>query len=96
MTTQVALDNPEANLPVFHSNGNSPRALGGEYFNALRCFDKFSEQFFAVEFHKRDYYILGDEYWDAAVKQRDEVKKKLSDIRAYLEMHSQHCFESVK
>jgi hypothetical protein len=96
MTTQVANDNPEIIFPLFHSNGNSPKALGEQYWNAFCAFDKFSEQFFAVEFHKRDYYILGEEDWAKAVEQRDQIKKKLSEIREYLSLNSQHCFESAK
>jgi hypothetical protein len=95
-TTFVALNNPSMQFPLIHMNGNSGKTLGNEYFDALRAFQAFSEKFFAVEFHKRDYYPLGDAAWDLAVKQRDEIKKKMSDIQHYIDAHAGHCFESAR
>jgi hypothetical protein len=96
MQTKIATDNPETQFPLIHTNGNSGTTLGGEYFDALIAFEQFSQKFFAVEFHKRDYYPLGDEAWNKAVEQRDEIKKKMSDIRHYIDAHAGHCFESAR
>jgi hypothetical protein len=94
--SQVQLDNPSVCFPFIHMNGNSGKALGGQYFDALRALESFSEKFFAVEFHKRDYYPKGDESWNLAVTQRDEVKQKIKDIRKHLELHAAHCFEAAR
>ena len=94
-TTNIALNNPKIQLPLIHSNGNSGKVLGSEYFEALRSLESFKKQFYSVEFHKRDYYPLGDESWELAVKHRQEIKQKINDVHDYLELHSAHCFESA-
>lgn len=94
--SQVQLDNPSVCFPLIHMNGNSGKALGRQYFDALVALQKLSEKFFQVEFHKRDYYPKGDESWNLAVSQRDEVKQKLIDIKKYLELHAAHCFEAAR
>ena len=86
----------ELQMPLIHSNGNSGTALGNQYFEALRGLQDFEHKLYAVEFHRRDYYPLGDEAWNVAVEQRNEIKKKISDIRYYLEAHSVHCFNSAR
>ena len=94
--SHVQLDNPSVCFPFIHMNGNSGDALGRQYFDALRALECFSERFFAVEFHQRDYYPKGDESWNLAVAQRDEVKQKIKDIRKHLELHAAHCFEAAR
>ena len=96
MSTLAQIDNPEITFPLFHMNGNTPKALGEEYFAALRAFNAFSEKFFAVEFHSRDYYPLGAEAWNSAVAKRDEIKACLSQVRNYIDAHASHCFESTR
>jgi len=96
MTTQIALDRPEMTFPVFHLNGNSPKVLGQEYWDALRGLQDFEHKFYAVEFHQRDYYTQGPEAWTKAVAERDEIKKNISNIRFYLESLTAHCFESTR
>jgi hypothetical protein len=86
----------ELQMPLIHMNGNSGTTLGNQYFDALRHLQDFERKFYAVEFHKRDYYPLGDEAWNVAVEQRDQIKKKISEIRTYLESHSIHCFNSAR
>ena len=94
--SHVQLDNPSVCFPFIHMNGNSGKALGRQYFDALVALQKLSEKFFAVEFHKRDYYPKGDESWNLAVNQRDEVKQKIIDIKKYLELHAAHCYEAAR
>jgi len=95
-TTSVALDNPSMQLPIIHSNGNSGTALGKEYFEALRVLNKFQDAFFAIEFHSRDYYPLGDAAWLKAVEQRKAMHVNINSLRHYLDVHAGHCFESTK
>lgn len=96
MNTQVAQDYPEIQLPLIHMNGNSGTVLGNEYLEALRALTAFTNAFYKIEFHARDYYPLGVESWNLARSQRQEIKKKMTEIREYLEIHAAHCFESTK
>lgn len=80
-------------LPVLGLNGSSPQRLGGEYLEAWRTLSYFTEKFFSIEFHSRDYMVVSPEYWEGANKQRDEIKQKITDIRKYLEVHFEHCFD---
>ena len=94
--TQVAVDNPEMQLPIFHGNGNNPQRLGREYFEALRVLNKFQDAFFAIEFHARDYYPLGDEAWLKARAQREAMHANINSLRRYLDVHAEHCFDSAR
>jgi hypothetical protein len=95
-TTSVALDHPSVQLPLIHMNGNDGTKLGREYFDAIIVLGKFEDEFSNIEFHQRDYYPLGDQSWNLARTQREEIKKKIADIREYLEIHAAHCFEAVR
>lgn len=94
MPTQVELDNPEMQLPLIHSNGNSAQNLGGQYWEAFQALQKFQEKFSEIEFHARDYYPLGEEAWRKARAQRFAMDANINSLRDYLSLHSQHCFES--
>lgn len=94
--TSIALDHSPVQLPLIHMNGNDGTKLGRQYFDAIITLGKFEDEFFDIEFHQRDYYPLGDESWNLARSQRQEIKKKMTEIREYLEIHAAHCFESAK
>jgi hypothetical protein len=94
--SQVQLDNPSMCFPFIHMNGNDGKSLGGQYFDALLAIDELFEKFFKIEFHKRDYYPKGEQAWDMAVSQREEIKQKIKDIRKHLELHAAHCFEAAR
>jgi hypothetical protein len=96
MQTQVAIDNPEMQLPLIHMNGNSGTALGNQYFEALNALSRFQEKFIRIEFHQRDYYPLGDEAWQKAKAQRMIQKENIASLYSYLELHAQHCFCSER
>jgi hypothetical protein len=96
MNTFASTDNPEMTLPLFHLNGNSPKTLGKEYFEALTALREFMEKFYNIEFHARDYYPLGDEAWLKARAQREAQKANIESLRHYLDAHSAHCFESAR
>jgi hypothetical protein len=82
-------------LPILGLNGSSPESLGNEYLEAYKSLLKFSEKFFSIDFHARDYMVVSPEYWEGAIKQRDEIKQKISDIRKYLDHHASHCFSEA-
>jgi hypothetical protein len=96
MNTFASTDNPEMTLPLFHLNGNSPKTLGKEYFEALTALREFTEKFYDIEFHARDYYTAPPENWSKAIEQREEIKRSIEKIRHYLDAHSAHCFESAR
>lgn len=91
MQTQIA---KELQLPIFHLNGNNPKALGQQYFNALMALDEFQDKFFAIEFHARDYYPLGDEAWLKAKTQWETQKANMASLRDFLDVHTSHCFQA--
>ena len=96
MNTQVAQDYPEIQLPLIHMNGNSGTVLGNEYLEALRALTAFTNAFYKIEFHARDYYPLGDEAWVKAQAQRKTQKANIESLRDYLDAHAGHCFECVR
>ena len=96
MNTLAQTDNPEITFPLFHMNGNSPEVLGKEYFEAAKAFNHFTEKFFDIEFHSRDYYPMGPEAFENALAKRYEIKSYFSRIRNYLDAHASHCFESTR
>jgi len=94
--TQVAVDNPEMQLPLIHMNGNDGSKLGRQYFEALKALQAFEDAFQEIEFHARDYYPLGDEAWLKARAQRQAQWSNIGSLRRYLDAHAGHCFESVR
>jgi hypothetical protein len=96
MNSQVALDNPEMQLPLIHLNGNCGEKLGEQYWEALLILNDLSTTFSEIEFHARDYHPLGAEAWLKARAQRESMKANINSLRDYLSLHSQHCFETAK
>jgi hypothetical protein len=94
--SSTQLDNPSVCFPFIHLNGNDGKKLGQQYFDTLLAIDQLFEKFFKIEFHKRDYYPKGEQAWDMAVSQREEIKQKINEIRNYLELHAAHCFEAIR
>jgi len=83
-------------LPDIHGIGNDAKTLTPQYIDALIKFEEFSKSLERVQFHKRDYVMLGKDAWDLAIQQRDEIKRKMSDIKLYLETHAIHCNSGCK
>ena len=90
------IESAELQMPLIHMNGNSGTALGKEYFEASKVLNKFQDAFFAIEFHSRDYYPLGDGAWLKAVEQRKAMHANINSLRHYLDAHAGHCFESAR
>ena len=65
-------------------NGSGKDSLRKQY-NEL--FEAVSEAqiklLFDTDFHQRDYYPLGDEAWDKAYQEREEVKKAMNTVYQY-------------
>ena len=96
MSTYVAEQYPEMQLPIIHMNGNSGSKLGHQYFEALKALQQFESVFQEIEFHSRDYYPLGDEAWVKARAQRQAQWANIGSLRSYLDVHAGHCFESAR
>ena len=96
MNTQVAQDYPEIQLPIIHSNGSDGSSLGHEYFEALKALTAFTNAFYQISFHARDYYPLGDEAWVKARAQRQIQRENIESLLDYLDAHAGHCFESAR
>ncbi len=96
MKTYVAEQYPEMQLPIIHMNGNDGSRLGHEYFEALKALTNFTNAFYKIDFHARDYYPLGDEAWLKARAQREAQKANIESLRDYLDAHAGHCFESAR
>jgi hypothetical protein len=96
MNTYVAQQYPEMQLPIIHMGGNDGSKLGHQYFEALKALQQFENVFQEIEFHSRDYYPLGDEAWLKARAQRQAQWSNIGSLRAYLDAHAGHCFESAR
>ena len=77
-------------LPTIHMNGNSRGALLSQYQDVrnplVGAFDAMKQ----IQFHPRDYYVQGDEAFNAAYKERSEVYTDLRKIIDYFETHVNH------
>jgi len=75
-------------MPCIHMNGSGETSLRRQY-NEL--FEAVSEAqiklLFDTDFHQRDYYPLGDEAWDKAYQEREEVKKAMDTVYQYAKQH---------
>ena len=80
----------EHTMPCIHMNGSGKDSLSRQY-NEL--FEAVSEAqiklLFDTDFHQRDYYPLGDEAWDKAYQEREEVKKAMDTVYQYAKQHMQ-------
>ncbi len=92
--TRTEEENQDMVFPTFHLNGNNPDTLGHQYLEALMALQDFSEKFFKVDFHQRDYYVQSPENWEKAIAQRDIIKARMREIHHYLDKMTTHCFET--
>lgn len=78
----------EHTMPCIHMNGSGETSLRRQY-NEL--FEAVSEAqiklLFDTDFHERDYYPLGNEAWDKAYQEREEVKEAMNKIYQYAKQH---------
>ena len=85
----------EYTMPCIHMNGSGKDSLRKQY-NEL--FEAVSEAqiklLFDIAMHPRDYYPLGDEAWDKAYSEREEVKK--ADITELMKKLQELVGESIQ
>jgi hypothetical protein len=73
--------------PIIHLNGTSTLELLSDYAAADDAFFKFVEAWGQIGFNARDYYPKGPEHFEAARDHREEISRKIAEIREYLTAH---------
>lgn len=77
-------------LPTIHPNGTSRKMLCEGYDKAAERLHDFLDAWGDTEFNARDYYVNGPDSWSAAVDERLEINKKISDIHNYIQKIREH------
>lgn len=83
-------NNNQMELPTIHLNGTSKDSLQRCYDAADDALYEFISAWESIEFNARDYYVNGPESWTDAVEERQEMNKKIRDIRQYLQDIREH------
>jgi hypothetical protein len=71
-------------FPTIHLNGTGKQMLLDGYVKALHALHEAQKAISQIEFNARDYYVQGNEAWNAA---RDEMAAqfdKLHEVDTYL------------
>lgn len=78
----------ELTFPVIHSNGSDETRLRRQY-NKLFCAisDAKMKLDYEIDFHERDYYPLGEDAWQKALAERNEMIKCLAKVYQYARSH---------
>ena len=79
-------------LPTIHFNGTSVKTLREGYGNACDKIEDFIAAWGDIEFHPRDYYVQGLGNWDKAVKEKQEMSKKIEEVKEYLYKIREHLY----
>ena len=86
----------KAVLPTIHINGTSAQDLTDGYTQARRAAQDAMTALSQVEFNSRDYYPQGQMAWLDAVRERQELFNKLSQVSAALYEIEIHCSDFIK
>ena len=75
-------------MPCIHMNGSGETSLRRQYNELFEAVSEAQNKLlFDTDFHQRDYYPLGDEAWDKAHQEREEVKKAMDTVYQYARQH---------
>lgn len=77
-------------LPTIHMNGTGRETLQRDHDEANARLGYFLEAWGEMTFHSRDYYVQGPDAWPAALEERQEINRKIADIRQYIQEHREH------
>ncbi len=75
-------------MPCIHMGGSDENSLRRQYqelFEAVS--DVQVKLLYDVDFHKRDYYPLGELVWSEANLEREEVKEAMNTVYQYARQH---------
>ena len=73
--------------PIIHLNGTSAAELLADYTAADDAFAEFAEAWGRIAFNSRDYYLRGSQHFEAARNHREEISRRIAEIREYLTAH---------
>ena len=73
--------------PIIHLNGTNALDLLSDYAAADDAFFKFVEAWGQIGFNARDYYPKGPEHFEVARDHREEISRRIAEIREYLTAH---------
>ena len=75
-------------MPCVHMSGSDENSLRRQY-NDLFCAvsDAQVKLLHDIDFHKRDYYPLGELVWSEANLEREEVKEAMNTVYQYARQH---------
>ena len=75
-------------MPCIHMGGSDENSLRRQY-NDLFCAvsDAQVKLLHDIDFHKRDYYPLGELVWSEANLEREEVKEAMNTVYQYARQH---------
>ena len=74
-------------MPCIHMNGSDENSLRRQYSKLFCAVSEAKMKFRYLEFHQRDYYPLGDEAWNKALTERQEMMAALDKVYDYARSH---------
>ncbi|MDB4317675.1 hypothetical protein N9973_00095 [bacterium] len=77
----------EYTMPCIHMNGSGEASLRKQYYKLFCAVSEAQAKLLDVDCHQRDYYPLGEEAWDKAYQEREEVKEAMDKVYQYAEQH---------
>ena len=84
------MDKPNYPLPTVHMNGTSKKDLFEGYYKAYYSLRTFIDDWGAIEFNARDYYVDGPSAFPDAQDKRRELSAKIKELQDYLHEHIAH------
>lgn len=79
-------------LPTIHLNGTSQKMLFTGYDRAASLLHNFTEAWSEIEFNARDYYVDGPQAWGKAMDCRQEISRRIQEVKDYLNAHREHLY----
>lgn len=64
------------------------------YSNAADALQDFIKAWGSIEFNARDYYVQGDSAFDDARTEREEISRKIRELRTYIDNHLRHIHDA--
>lgn len=77
-------------MPCIHMNGSGEHSLRKQYDELFEAVSEARIKLLCdTDFHQRDYYPLGEEAWDKAYSEREEIKEAMNKVYKYAKQHMQ-------
>ena len=88
--------NQNSTFPAIHLNGTGAETLLEGYVAAYLAVGDAIDTLRKVEFNARDYYVQGENAWGNALKNREELFRKLDAVKSELEAHAEHIQTQIE